>query len=133
MELLRACCLALLVGCAAAAWTPESFPNPEKDVASCGRRGVRSWVCDPDGVISYQSANVVEGLIKKIVMGEAPFAMDRCGAGLEGYQVSRQRPSPAPHWTPLGCACGCSHPFPLPPPSPPLTHPPTPGRRWRWR
>ena len=53
--------------------------------ASCGRRGVRSWVCDPDGVISYQSANVVEGLIKKIVMGEAPYARDACGRCVEGY------------------------------------------------
>jgi hypothetical protein len=128
---LRLLCLALLVGAAACAWTPDTFPNPERDVASCGRRGVRSWVCDPDGVISYQSANVIEGLIKKIVMGEAPYARDACGAGVEGYQVRAPAPAAA-HARAAAPAAAAGQPRRgalcprLPPPSPL-------PQRWRWR
>ncbi|GIL83335.1 hypothetical protein Vretimale_11310 [Volvox reticuliferus] len=74
---------------AARKWSPENYPNPMNDVNSCGRRGVSSWVCDPDGVLTYESANVVEGVIKKIYAGEPPYALGPCGnLGLKGYQVA---------------------------------------------
>lgn len=80
--------LPLLASCAAETWTPSTFPNPSKDVERCGRRGVASWVCDPDGIMPYQSANVVEGVIKKIAEGADPYIQDACGAEFEGYQAS---------------------------------------------
>jgi hypothetical protein len=53
-----------------------------------GRRGVRSMICDPDGVMSYEDANVVEAIINKIGNGEKPFIRAPCGdLGPRGYQV----------------------------------------------
>lgn len=28
-------------------WSPEAFPNPQRDVGACGRHGVKSNICDP--------------------------------------------------------------------------------------
>jgi uncharacterized membrane protein YgcG len=47
-------------------WTPINFPNPRIDLELCGRRGVESRVCDPNALISYESANKIEELIKTI-------------------------------------------------------------------
>lgn len=47
-------------------WFKEDFPNPTKDLGSCGRRGKVSWVCDPDKVLSYEIANKVEELLYSI-------------------------------------------------------------------
>lgn len=44
-------------------WSADDFPNPVKDIHLCGRRGVASWICDPDGVLSYEEANRLEGII----------------------------------------------------------------------
>lgn len=89
MKLLGMINFLLLFSCAQAArWSPDTYPNPLKDVKSCGRRGVTSWVCDPDGIIAYDSANVVEGILKKIYNGEPPYALGPCGSyGMQGYQV----------------------------------------------
>jgi hypothetical protein len=98
---LGAVCLALsIVGCstrqligvsASTEWTPSAYPNPTVDTKACGRRGVRSWVCDPDGLLSYSSANVVEGTLKEIAAAEDPFVSAGCkqrGPGdPKGYQV----------------------------------------------
>ena len=35
-------------------WRYDTYPNPRKDLDQCGRLGMRSWTCDPDGVISYK-------------------------------------------------------------------------------
>lgn len=48
----------------AGGWVLDAYPNPQTDTDACGRRGVRSWVCDPDGVLPYDDANEVEGYIK---------------------------------------------------------------------
>ncbi|KAG2431742.1 hypothetical protein HXX76_009238 [Chlamydomonas incerta] len=59
------------------------------DTYKCGRKGVSSWVCDPDAILTYESANVVEGVIKKIFEGETPYVKTYCGAsGQIGYQVA---------------------------------------------
>jgi hypothetical protein len=80
--------LSLLVIAAAKPWRPSEYPNPQVDLKKCGRRGVKSFICDPDGVLSYADANAVEGLISKIAYGEPPFLKAPCGElGLRGYQV----------------------------------------------
>lgn len=84
--------LGLLVGSAwadAKAWDLDSFPDPKRDVNLCGRKGKKSNICDPDGVLSYSGANRVEGLIKDIWNGVHPYALAPCGdKGDEGFQVS---------------------------------------------
>lgn len=36
-------------------WTPETYPNPRRDPAACGRPYVNaSWVCDPNGLITVE-------------------------------------------------------------------------------
>jgi len=82
----------LLLGTAAAYgrgnWNPRTYPNPVLDPLACGRRVPQSWVCDPDHLLSHESADVVEGLIKLINQGEDPYARAYCGsAGMVGYQV----------------------------------------------
>ncbi|PNH09193.1 hypothetical protein TSOC_004234 [Tetrabaena socialis] len=70
------------------AWTPETYPNPMVDVTKCGR-GVASWICDPDKILSSEAANVVEGLIKKIQAGSPPYVLAPCGnIGMRGFQVA---------------------------------------------
>ncbi|EDO30764.1 predicted protein, partial [Nematostella vectensis] len=47
-------------------WSKENFPNPIKDTEMCGRRGVSSWICDPDEVLSYADANTLEEMLRNI-------------------------------------------------------------------
>ena len=54
---------------AAPPWSEADYPNPMTDVLACGRRGVSSRICDPDQVIPYESANVVESYLKDIADG----------------------------------------------------------------
>ena len=75
------------------AWSPANFPNPQTDPARCGRPGVaKSWVCDPDHILSQRSRNVVEGILQNIAGARDPYAQaSDCGSGRrlnEGYQVS---------------------------------------------
>jgi len=73
-------------------WAPATFPNPYSDIAQCGRAGLPSRICDPDSVLSPESANVVEGIIKSIEAAKLPYAPSPCpAAGEEGYQVSPPR------------------------------------------
>lgn len=70
-------------------WTPKRYPDPTQDPEACGRPGVEhSWVCDPDGILSVEQRNVVEGILKAIAAGEQPYAKAACGsAGEVGAQV----------------------------------------------
>ena len=92
----RACSrpLALLVLCsvaaAAAPWTPQAYPNPTKDLQSCGRNGKASWICDPDHVLTEYSADVVEGTIQDILQARDPYSRSPCPnlpPDAPGYQV----------------------------------------------
>jgi uncharacterized membrane protein YgcG len=74
-------------------WTPGSYPNPSTaaGIEHCGRRNVASRICDPDGVISYESANVVEATIKDIQTPVEPYVQDGCqqhSTSDNGYQVA---------------------------------------------
>jgi hypothetical protein len=73
-------------------WGPATFPNPYSDVNRCGRAGVPSRICDPDSVLSAESANVVEGIIRSIEAPKLPFAPSPCAGATEGgYQVGPHR------------------------------------------
>ena len=41
-------------------WAKEEFPNPTINLEACGRRGKVSWICDPESILSYESANNIE-------------------------------------------------------------------------
>lgn len=72
-------------------WSPISYPNPQTQPSRCGRSHVqRSWVCDPDGLLSKHSGDVIEGILKSIAAAEHPYAHAReCGGRRlnAGYQV----------------------------------------------
>eukprot|EP00242_Pyramimonas_sp_CCMP2087_P002430 CAMPEP_0198227466 /NCGR_PEP_ID=MMETSP1445-20131203/109333_1 /TAXON_ID=36898 /ORGANISM="Pyramimonas sp., Strain CCMP2087" /LENGTH=310 /DNA_ID=CAMNT_0043907539 /DNA_START=159 /DNA_END=1088 /DNA_ORIENTATION=- len=54
---------------AAGVWSLSSFPNPMTQKHECGRgnvAGTGSKVCDPEGVLSFESANVVENTLNTI-------------------------------------------------------------------
>lgn len=72
-------------------WSPGSYPNPQTQPSRCGRSHVqRSWVCDPDGLLSKHSGDVIEGILKSIAAAEHPYAQAReCGGRRQnaGYQV----------------------------------------------
>jgi hypothetical protein len=73
-------------------WTPESFPNPNKDVNKCGRPGVKSSICDPENVLTTEQQNMVDGLVNEIASGFSPFKTAECGAaGQQGFQVQQQQ------------------------------------------
>lgn len=70
-------------------WNPDIFPNPKRDTFLCGRDGRKSSVCDPDAVLSEQTANRLEGLIGDIEDGQSPYRQAPCGSqGMKGYQVA---------------------------------------------
>ena len=72
-------------------WTPASLPNPQTEPGRCGRSHVpQSWVCDPDGMLSKRSGDVIEGILKDVASGVAPYAQaGACGSRRlnAGYQV----------------------------------------------
>lgn len=71
-------------------WSPEDLPNPQKDFRQC-MRGVRSSICDPEGILTNEQQNMVDGLINEIASGAAPFKTAECGGGgQQGYQVGLQ-------------------------------------------
>ena len=71
---------------AQAGWGPQNYPNPVRSPQSCGRN-LQSWICDPDRILSLESRNVVEGVIKLINVGEEPYAKTYCNGANTGFQV----------------------------------------------
>ncbi len=99
-------CIGILQAKALSAWSPSTFPNPQADPARCGRRQVaRSWVCDPDGLVTKKSADVIEGVLKDIASANEPYAPAKnCGGGHrlnEGYQASNASYGSRPLWNML--------------------------------
>ena len=84
-------CLMMIVSSVSARqWSPQSYPNPELDVNSCGRDGKPSWICDPDQILSEYSQNTVEGSILEIAAAKAPYRPAHCPdlpPQAAGYQV----------------------------------------------
>ena len=39
-------------------WSLEEYPNPQTDVWECGRGGKKSWICDPNGILSPREGKV---------------------------------------------------------------------------
>lgn len=81
----------LQLGVIKSQWTPASLPNPQTEPGRCGRSHVpRSWVCDPDGMLSKRSGDVIEGVLKDIASGMPPYSQAAACGGSRlnaGYQV----------------------------------------------
>ncbi len=83
--------LGLHLGVINGQWTPASLPNPQTEPGRCSRSHVpRSWVCDPDGMLSKRSGDVIEGVLKDIAAAMPPYSQaGACGGSRlnAGYQV----------------------------------------------
>ena len=60
-----------LQGEATREWYAQDFPDPTRDVKACGRRGKVSWICDPENILSYEAADMIEELLYSIVKNTA--------------------------------------------------------------
>ncbi|GFR47860.1 hypothetical protein Agub_g9669, partial [Astrephomene gubernaculifera] len=70
-------------------WTPDTYPNPHKTPGACQRQNQTGWVCDPDKVLSFESANAVDALLRRVATGAKPFTQAACGSsGLEGFPLA---------------------------------------------
>lgn len=112
----RAATLLLLVHAAAAAatqWTPGAFPDPKVDVKRCGRGGVASNICDPDLVLGNAAKDYIEGVLKAIWKGEAPYTTGDCAGNQEGYQARVALPTAAEPTCRQSCCAQLLPCFPL--------------------
>jgi len=81
--------LATLGAAARREWTPTNYPNPKRDLSLCGRAGRASSICDPDGVLTENTKNRIEGIIQDIERGESPYRLAPCGSSSpEGYHAA---------------------------------------------
>lgn len=70
-------------------WRPEDLPSPQNDRAGvCGRPGVKSSVCDPDGFLGERERNELDGLINMIAEGTGGYEVAQCGDHVTGYQIA---------------------------------------------
>ncbi|CAG9463992.1 unnamed protein product [Pedinophyceae sp. YPF-701] len=81
--------LLLFARCSAqgAGWTPRSYPDPIRHPEKCGREGVKSWICDPDRLISVVTADRVDEELDAIRLGIKPYIKDPCTNGELGFQT----------------------------------------------
>eukprot|EP00906_Rhabdomonas_costata_P018288 RCo026693 len=66
-------------------WAVEHIPDPTKDPVGCGRpAGRKSWICDPDRLLSPGGADAVELALQEIHAN----ATRKCGDIVQGYEVA---------------------------------------------
>ncbi|XP_022098006.1 uncharacterized protein LOC110983231 [Acanthaster planci] len=64
---LRAALAMLIISSFATIAVPgDVYPNPQKDLYRCGRRGRASWICDPDQVLSFHAAEDVNTALSNL-------------------------------------------------------------------
>ncbi|XP_070537808.1 uncharacterized protein [Ptychodera flava] len=64
------------------------FPNPQLDYFRCGRRGQKSFVCDPERVLSFKDANKLDEILFSIRNDTGCSQCTVCKADQHGYTVS---------------------------------------------
>eukprot|EP00906_Rhabdomonas_costata_P025499 RCo036455 len=66
-------------------WRAEAIPDPTKDPVGCGRpAGSKSWICDPDHLLSPAGADAVELALQDIHTN----VTRKCGDTHQGYEVA---------------------------------------------
>eukprot|EP01023_Acetabularia_acetabulum_P021853 TRINITY_DN2157_c0_g4_i2.p1 TRINITY_DN2157_c0_g4~~TRINITY_DN2157_c0_g4_i2.p1 ORF type:complete len:475 (+),score=58.38 TRINITY_DN2157_c0_g4_i2:25-1449(+) len=69
-------------------WVASQYPNPALNPELCGRNVKQSWICDPEGVLDKQGADLLEGLVKEIYVGQDQYALPfRCSGSNKGLQI----------------------------------------------
>lgn len=73
----------------AKAWAAAELPSPQSDPGGvCGSSGMKSAICDPDGVLSGDSRSTIDGIANFIADGSHGFVTADCGGQQRGYQVA---------------------------------------------
>lgn len=86
--------LLLLVGAAVAhagaprAWAAADLPSPHSDPGGVCGRAKPSALCDPDGVLSADAGDVVDGIANFIHAGSHGFTKVDCGGRAVGAEVA---------------------------------------------
>lgn len=81
--------LTLLPQVLSRAWRPEDLPSPQRDPDGvCGRKSLKSVVCDPDGYLSKEHADTIDGLANLINEGKEGFTQIQCPGGTNGAQLA---------------------------------------------
>eukprot|EP00906_Rhabdomonas_costata_P025500 RCo036456 len=66
-------------------WRAEAIPDPTKDPVGCGRpAGSKSWICDPDRLLSPAGAHAIEQALQEIHVNVTRM----CGDTPQGYEVA---------------------------------------------
>lgn len=79
----------LLTSGVAGSWSSNELPNPQNDADDiCGRKGIKSSICDPDAYLSKADADKIEGLINFVNKGENGFKQYPCEGGHSGPQIA---------------------------------------------
>lgn len=69
-------------------WGRENYPNPQHDLLECGREGKRSYICDPNLILSVSEANQLELLIQDVANNtKCPCASHYCAFTPKGYHI----------------------------------------------
>lgn len=69
----------------ASSYQPSDLPNPQADTkAICGRQGLKSAICDPDGYLSQSEADTIDGIINFINSQSNGFSPPTCSTTNKG-------------------------------------------------
>lgn len=89
LTLLHAVFMLLLPLIRSEAWSVQDLPNPQNDPRGrCNRNGLKSVVCDPDGYLSKDEADTIDGLATFIYEGKGDFSKFSCPGGSGGVQIA---------------------------------------------
>ncbi|OWF55127.1 uncharacterized protein LOC110463859 [Mizuhopecten yessoensis] len=67
-------------------WIKESFPNPRVNVTLCGRECMKSWVCDPSGILNPKDADFLDDQIDALATN-GQCGCRNCVVGKDGYKI----------------------------------------------
>lgn len=73
--------LILLIPLATAQWIPSDYPNPTINFTACGRHN-KSYVCDPDHIITRDTADKLDAYIHNITQIISPCGKYQMGIAL---------------------------------------------------
>ncbi|ESO89341.1 hypothetical protein LOTGIDRAFT_229193 [Lottia gigantea] len=70
-------------------WTPEQFPNPQRNSQACGLRNERGYVCDPNRILSEEEIDALNWLLLGLVQNDThcPCSVWACEQKKQGYSV----------------------------------------------
>merc|ERR1719328_655663 len=87
-------CLIGLVSAIAAqevqtSWTRANYPNPQTDSYGCGRYSKKSYLCDPNKLLSDDEANQLDLVLESVVNDtKCPCSTYACRTSRTGYVIA---------------------------------------------